>query len=30
MHSPLEDDEGHDADYNGCQDGAVDGDEFVV
>lgn len=30
LSSPLEDDEGHQADYNSCQDGAVDGDEFVV
>lgn len=28
--SPLKDDEGHEADYNGGQDGAVDGDEFVI
>ena len=30
LSSPLEDDEGHKADYNSCQDGAVDGDELVV
>lgn len=30
LQSPLEDDEGHEADHNCCQDGAVDGDEFVV
>lgn len=28
--SPLEDDEGHEADHHRCQDGAVDRDEFVV
>lgn len=28
--SPLEDDEGHEADHHGGQDGAVDGDEFVM
>lgn len=30
MSSPLEDDEGHEADHHCCQDGAVDRDEFVV
>lgn len=28
--SPFEDNEGHKANHHSCQDGAVDGDEFVV
>lgn len=27
---PLKDDKSHDADHYSCQDGAVDGDEFIV
>lgn len=30
MSSPLEDDKGHNTDHDCCQDGAVDGYEFVV
>lgn len=30
LFSPLEDDEGHEADNDSCQDGAVDGDEFII
>lgn len=28
--SPFEDNEGHKANHNRCQDGAVDGNEFVI